>query len=58
MYFLKKILKIRTQASLHASLKILDILESVEDMDPESKGVDFLLRLLLVFSHSSVSNAL
>ena len=40
--------------SLHPILKNFDILESVGDMDPESKGVDFLLRLLCFLSHSIV----
>ena len=34
-------------------LNFFDNLESVGDMDPESKGVDFLLRLLCFLSHSS-----
>ena len=54
MYFLKSILKIRTQGSLHPILKFFDILESVGDMDPESEGVVFLLRLLCFSSHSNV----
>ena len=35
----------------------VDILESVGDMDPESKGVNFLLRLLCFLSHSSGQQA-
>ena len=33
---------------------MFDILESVGDIDPESKGVDFLLWLLCFLSHSII----
>ena len=38
---------------LTPNFEIFDILESVGDMDPVSKGVDFLLRLFCFLSHST-----
>ena len=38
-------------------MKSFDILESVGEMDPKSKGEDFLMLLLCCLSHSTINNS-